>query len=403
MKIAFVVQRYGQEVMGGSELHCRLVAERLALSGHSVTVFTTTARDYITWKNEYKPGETVLRGVLIKRFPVEKERDINSFNEYSDWLFHHPHSEEDEVVWIERQGPYSPSLLRALEEEEKNYDAFIFFTYLYYPTHYGLQTIKKKKILVPTAHDEPALHLQVMSKVFRSAEAFLFNTEAEKELLTSLFSLQGTYQDVVGVGVDIPQVPPPASWLARSGLRQPYVLYAGRIEPGKGCQELLDYFLQYTKEGRDLNLVLIGNRLMEIPPHPKIRYLGFVSAMEKNMAMAAASVTIHPSHFESLCMAALESLAVETPILVQEAAEPLRRHCLQGQCGLYYSNFAEFNWALSLLLRDGRLRRRLGENGRRYVEERYSWPVILQKYRLALEFISRGKDNKDNEEQSQKG
>jgi glycosyltransferase involved in cell wall biosynthesis len=380
MKIAFVVQRYGPEVMGGSELHCRFIAERLASSGHEVTVYTTCAQDYITWKNEYPAGEAVVNGVRVKRHKVEKPRVLAEFNAYSDWIFAHDHTAEDEIEWIDRQGPVTPNLLSALEKEEGRHDAFIFFTYLYYTTYWGLKKIRGKKTLVPTAHDEPALRLGIMKEVFAAPAAFMFNTESERKMLGRYFPFAGKYQDIVGVGVDFPEGLDTAAFRSRFGLTQPFILYAGRIEPGKGCRELVDYFLAFVEADPALSLVLIGNLLMDLPAHPRLRYLGFVSAREKNEAMAAAVVTVHPSHFESLCMAAIESLAVRTPILVQEAADPLKEHCLRGQCGLYYSTAAEFASALGLLLGDPKLRALLGANGFSYVVRNYDWPRIIAKY-----------------------
>jgi len=380
MKIAFVVQRYGPEVMGGSELHCRLIAERLAAGGHAVTVYTTCAKDYITWRNEYPAGEAVVNGVRVKRHKVEKPRVLAEFNEYSDWIFTHDHTAGDELEWIERQGPVTPDLLSALEKDEGGHDAVIFFTYLYYTTFWGLKKIKAKKTLVPTAHDEPALRLGIMKEVFTAPEAFMFNTDSERKMLGRYFSFAGKYQDIVGVGVDFPEGLDSAAFCARFGLSRPFILYAGRIEPGKGCRELVDYFLAFAEADPAVSLVLIGNLLMDLPEHPRLRCLGFVSVREKNEAMAAASVTVHPSHFESLCMAAIESLAVKTPILVQEAADPLKEHCLKGQCGLYYSGAGEFASALGLLLRDSKLRALLGANGFSYVVRNYDWPRIIAKY-----------------------
>ena len=388
MKIAFIVQRYGKEVMGGSELHCRQIAEVLAESGFDCTVYTTTAKDYITWKNEYSPGETVLNGVLVKRYRVDKERNITAFNKYSDWIFANEHTYEDEVEWMEQQGPVCPSLLVALEKEEDKHDVFVFFTYLYYNTYWGLQRVRKPRTLVSTAHDEPALYLDMMKQVFTLPDAFMFNTEAEQNMLARVFPFENKYQDIVGVGVEIPENVQDSLFSQRHGIFPPFILYAGRIEPGKGCQELIDFFVRYNQKNPELTLVLIGKLLMDIPKHSKIKYLGFLSPEDKNAAMAAALATIHPSHLESLCMAALESMAVKTPILVQEQTEPLKQHCLKGGSGLFYSNFGEFEEALDLFFIDSRLRERMGENGLKYVRDNYSWPKIVEKYKRLFAFLT---------------
>jgi len=382
MKIAFVIQRYGKEVMGGSELHCRFIAERLAAQGYDCTIYTTTAKDYITWRNEYVPGESILNGVVIKRFDVVRPRDIESFNRFSDWIFFHEHTPGDERLWMEQQGPYAPALIDALEKDQAAHDHFVFFTYLYYNTYHGLRAVRKAKILVPTAHDEPALRLGLMKDVFALPAAFMFNTEAERMMLNKYFSFSGKYQETVGVGVDIPDRVAGTAAYAKYRILSPYLLYAGRIEPGKGCAELFDNITRYSARRPDLNLVLIGNRLMPLPAHRRVHYLGFVSAEEKNEAMARAVATVHPSHFESLCMAALESMAVQTPILVQAAAEPLKQHCLSGRSGLFYSRYEEFAGALDVLLGDANLRAVLGRNGLAYVEKNYTWPQIIRKYEI---------------------
>jgi len=173
----------------------------------------------------------------------------------------------------------------------------------------------------------------------------------------------------------------------RYGICPSYILYAGRIEPGKGCQELINYFMQYNRQNPDVMFVLIGKQLMDLPSHPKIKYLGFIPQEDKNAIMASALATVHPSHFESLCMAALESMAVKTPILVQEKTDPLRQHCLNGQTGLYYSEFEEFREALDLMIKDTKLREAMGENGLRYVKQNYSWPRILEKYSRLFDYL----------------
>jgi glycosyltransferase involved in cell wall biosynthesis len=409
MKIGFVVQRYGAEILGGSEYHCRLIAERLAVR-HSVEVLTTCARDYVTWKNEYPEGADRIRGVTVRRFANAHERDIHAFNRYSDWIFANPHTRDDELRWLEMQGPWCPALVDYLKANYRSYDVLIFFTYLYAPTVLGLEIDPSRSILVPTAHDEPAIHLDLYKDVFRRPSAIAFNTEVEKNFLKSTFAIRTVAEETVGCGVDLmagegdgPLVAPIGgdtssdeddggvdviaqlkargiAFRRRHRLHGQFLLYGGRIDAGKGCEELLEYFTSYKEQGGDAALVLMGVKLMQIPEVPWVKFAGLLSERERLHALEAATLVVVPSPFESLSLLALEAMAVGTPVLCNGRSEVLVEHCLKSNAGLYYTDRDEFIECASLMLADERLRRTMGRNGKDYVKRNYRWDVILSKY-----------------------
>ena len=411
MKIAFVVQRYGAEILGGSEYHCRLIAERLA-SRHQVEVLTTCARDYITWKNEYPEGSDRIRSVTVRRFANARMRDIDAFNRYSEWIFNSPHTREDELEWLKQQGPWCPALQEYLERNQHQYDILVFFTYLYAPTVLGVRVAPHKSILVPTAHDEPAIHLEIYKEMFSAPAGIAYNTDVERRFLTTHFSTRAVEEETIGCGVDLgqhqrdrpeddkgdPDAPDdtpdderPPSWrphLAGRGvlfkrrhrLHGAIALYGGRIDPGKGCEELIEYFSSYVQDGGDASLVLMGVKLMPLPAEPFIHFAGRLPDQERLQALEAATVVVVPSPYESLSLLALEAFAVGTPVLANARSDVLVDHCQKSNAGLYYADRDEFVESLKLLVGDHRLRAAMGRNGRAYVRKNYRWDAIIAKY-----------------------
>ena len=408
MKLAFIIQRYGTEVLGGSEHLCRLVAERLAAQ-HEVDVLTTCARDYVTWRNEYPEGPDRIRGVTVRRFASARTRDIASFNKYSDWIYANPHSRADEMEWLKQQGPWCPALVDYLRRHHQQYDVLVFFTYLYAPTVLGLEVAPHRSVLVPTAHDEPAIRLDIFKEVFGRAEALCYLTDSERHFVQHQFADRPLLEEVIGVGVDIPQQQPyprmpespdldrtpgeggeaevPSHLVARGAvfrrrhrLHGPIVLYGGRIDPGKGCEELIEYFGSYVKNGGDATLALMGVRLMSLPEEPFIRFAGLLSDQERLQALEAATVVVCPSPYESLSLLALESMSVGTPILANARSAVLVEHCVRSNAGLYYADGDEFVECLKLLVTDAPLRQAMGINGVEYVRRTFQWNVVLEKY-----------------------
>jgi glycosyltransferase involved in cell wall biosynthesis len=177
-----------------------------------------------------------------------------------------------------------------------------------------------------------------------------------------------------------------------------FVLYGGRIDPGKGCEELLEYFQTYVKEGGDATLMLMGAKMMPIPEDPHVRFAGVLPDAERFHALEAAAVVVVPSPHESLSLLALEAMAVGTPILVNAQSEVLVDHCHRSNAGLYYADRWEFTEALRLMMRDAALRRAMGRNGRQYVAQNYRWSTITRKYdRLFAALVEPGREGSDRD------
>ena len=389
MKLAVVVQRYGADINGGAELHARYVAERL--SRHvGVEVVTTCARDYITWRNELPPGADVINGVTIHRFPVRQERDPLDFGRRSKHVFERRHSIRDELQWLASEGPTSPALVAHLRGAAPRYDFIVFFSYRYYHAYHGVCATPSKAVLVPTAERDPALGLAISARTFRSVRALMYNSHEERALIQGVARNEHVPGVVVGVGSEVPNDASAARFRERTGIEGRFVLYVGRIDENKGCAELFDFFRRYAGEiSHRLQLVLAGTAVMEVPAHPRIRHLGFVSDQEKYDAMAAADALLMPSYYESLSMVTLEAWAMRMPVLVNGRCDVLRGQVVRANAGLYYESYEEFAEALRLLETKPGLRVGLGTNGRAYFERHYTWSVVEGKYLAMLERLER--------------
>jgi glycosyltransferase involved in cell wall biosynthesis len=392
VKLAIVVQRYGADINGGAEQHARYVAERLARH-HDADVLTTCARDYVTWANELPAGRDEVHGVPVHRFPVARERDVTVFARRQEIVFDRRHSIQDELAWLDAEGPTSPALLRHLRDSYAAYDWFIFFSYRYWHAFHGVRAVGDRALLVPTAERDPAIGLGVFAPIFRGVRAIMYNSHEERAVIQHVAGTADVPGVVVGVGSDVADDPRAERFREQFGITAPFAIYVGRIDENKGCTELFEFFERYSRTVRgDLHLVLVGKTILPIPEHPRIHHLGFLADAQKFDAMAAADVLIMPSYFESLSMVALEAWAIGKPVLANGRCDVLRGQVIRSGAGLYYENFPEFAEALHAITSAGTLRRALGENGRTFFRTHYAWSVIERKYLDMLDRLAREGD-----------
>lgn len=385
-RIAIVVQRYGPEVLGGSESLARSLAHLLA-DVYDVDVLTTCAKDYVTWKNEFPPGESMDGPVRVIRFAVDRQRS-KWFNLYNALMLKVPHTRWMEELWMKLQGPCSAELVSCVEANRKSYHAVVFLTYLYGTTYYASRALRRGYVLVPTAHDEPYLQFGLYRDVFEGASRVICLTGEEQGLVENALGVPRDRCSVIGVPLEDCEGDPVAT-AEKYGLEGNYLVYVGRIDAMKNVYALVEYFNRYVAErDSDLRLVLCGDGPLQVPSSERIRRLGFVPEGDKFGILRGALASVQPSRYESYSISTIESMACGTPVLANGDCEVLEGHCKKSGGGITYTSYDEFRDSLDRIHNENGLRERMAQTGRSYALENYSTSAVGKKYISLLDGLT---------------
>jgi hypothetical protein len=167
MKLACVVHRFGADIAGGSEGHCRLIAEHLAAQ-HDVTIITTCAHDHLTWRNHYpavRPASkssctAVSGGARARHAPVHGPQRSDRGRP----------GDRGHGAVVRENGPDAPELLAHLRRHGAGFDRVLFWAYRYAGSYFGLPLVADRSVLVPTAEEDPLIHVDALSAFFAQSD-----------------------------------------------------------------------------------------------------------------------------------------------------------------------------------------------------------------------------------------
>lgn len=369
---------------GGAEALCRATAHALAARGEAVEVYTTTARDYLSWEGWFAEGSEMDGPVTVHRFAAEPA-DPAANARLGARLALGDGDDAAERAWARAQGPVAPGMLRALADARRRHEALVLWTYLYGTTQLAMPLAPERSVLVPLAHDEPMLRFGLSRGLTRMAAGLAFMTPEERRLVAELHGTggDGRPEAIVGAGIDPAPPGDPARARAARDLPRRYALYLGRVDPAKGIDALVRAHGRYRAAGGPLGLVLAGRPTVEMRLPDWVRTTGFVDERARADLMAGAELVVLPSPHESLSLVALEAWSARRPTLANARSEVLAGQTARSGGGLLYLDDLSYARQVARLASDPALGEALAARGERWSRD-WTWDACARRWRALL-------------------
>lgn len=401
MRVLHVVQGY-YPAIGGTERVIQRVSEELAARyGDAVTVYTTVAYNNEFFRHSNQPrlpaGTEIINGVTVRRFPVWNHlAGLRWLLANGSYRLRLPLNDRLRALY---DGPIIPGLVAAISRANADVIAASSFPLLHmYDALQGGRRAGLPVVFYGGVHaaDGYGFDRPMMYGAIRRASAYIAYTSFEQDYLAQ----QGIPADMVecaGVGVD------PAAFAHADGKRlrtrlgwgeAPVVAFVGQQVPHKGIDVVFGAMRQVWTTCPGACLLIAGAAtnftarleqwIAELPPEMRSRValLGDFDEAEKPDIFAAADLLAFPSGFESFGIVFLEAWISGKPVIgVRMGAIPSVVD--DGRDGILvrYRDTSDLAAAILTLIGNPELRAEMGARGRNKVLTRYTWDIVIDKYR----------------------
>jgi glycosyltransferase involved in cell wall biosynthesis len=417
VRVAHFVQRY-PPALGGSEAYFARLSQYLAAAGDRVTVFTTTALDLEAFWSRYGRclggGAHTEDAVEVRRYPLWRWPGRRYLLKALS-LF--PHR-----LWqclTLPCNPIAPRMWSAAGNGDEAFDLVHATAFPYaWPIVCGLRLARRLRVpflLTPFLHlgdlEDPNDPLRraylspALLTLLRAADGVFVQTDLERVALIN----QGIPAEklvLLGMGVDAHE----CTGGNRVRIRQEWGVGPDEVVVGhlannsveKGTVDLLRAAERVWQGSRRFHLILAGpempnfRRFWRNCYSPQwVRRLGVLTEQQKRDFFAGVDLLALPSRSDSFGLVLLEAWANCVPNVAYRAGgvAAVVRHELDGllvRCG-DEPGLAE---ALSRLIKDGGLRRRLGAAGQERIGTEFQWKDKLDRVRSVYRQLVSGESER---------